>query len=228
MNTTLRRRLYGILEMKGEKSRVSTIVNAFIMILIVVNVIAIILESVRDYQLAFGPWFWYLELVSVVLFTIEYVFRLVSVRRPMRYAVSTFGIIDLLAIVPTYLSLFFVGSQYLLVIRALRLLRGDQARKGVIGPAGDRATVSARFFDDGDGVPDGADLCPATAAGEPVDADGCSASQRAQKTVVLPLTPAASLKSAVTWPSSTSRLSASRVRCSGQAGAAQIPMKHRR
>jgi voltage-gated potassium channel len=61
--------------------------------------------------------------VFTLLFTIEYVLRLLSVRRPLRYATSFFGIIDLLAIIPTYLSIFVPGSQYLLVIRILRLLR---------------------------------------------------------------------------------------------------------
>lgn len=49
--------------------------------------------------------------------------RLLSVRRPLRYATSFFGVVDLLAIIPTYLSIFVPGSQYLLVIRILRLLR---------------------------------------------------------------------------------------------------------
>ena len=53
----------------------------------------------------------------------EYVLRLLSVRRPLRYAASFFGVVDLLAIIPTYLSLLVPGSQYLLVIRILRLLR---------------------------------------------------------------------------------------------------------
>jgi hypothetical protein len=58
-----------------------------------------------------------------ILFTAEYLLRLMCVRRPAAYAVSFFGIVDLLAIVPTYLSLFIAGTQSLIVIRALRLLR---------------------------------------------------------------------------------------------------------
>lgn len=56
-------------------------------------------------------------------FTLEYLLRLISVKRPVRYATSFFGIVDLLAIVPTYLSLALPNIQYLLVIRILRLLR---------------------------------------------------------------------------------------------------------
>jgi voltage-gated potassium channel len=64
-----------------------------------------------------------LEWLFTVLFTIEYCLRLLSVRRPLRYATSFFGVVDLLAVIPTYLSILVPGSQYLLVIRILRLLR---------------------------------------------------------------------------------------------------------
>jgi voltage-gated potassium channel len=63
------------------------------------------------------------EWVFTALFTLEYAARLVSVGRPVRYAVSFFGMVDLLSVLPTYLSLFFPGAQSLLVIRSLRLLR---------------------------------------------------------------------------------------------------------
>jgi voltage-gated potassium channel len=63
------------------------------------------------------------EWVFTILFTVEYFLRLVSVRRPLAYATSFFGVVDLLAVAPTFLSLFVPGSQYLLVIRVLRLLR---------------------------------------------------------------------------------------------------------
>jgi voltage-gated potassium channel len=58
-----------------------------------------------------------------VLFTIEYVLRLISIQKPLRYVFSFLGIIDLLAIIPGYLSIFYVGAQSLLVVRSLRLLR---------------------------------------------------------------------------------------------------------
>jgi voltage-gated potassium channel len=58
-----------------------------------------------------------------LLFTVEYVLRLLTVRRPLRYATSFLGLVDLLAVLPTYLSLLLPGTQSLLVIRALRLLR---------------------------------------------------------------------------------------------------------
>jgi voltage-gated potassium channel len=63
------------------------------------------------------------EWIFTGIFTVEYVVRLLCVGKPLRYAVSFYGLVDLLAVLPTYLSLFFPGSQSLLVIRALRLLR---------------------------------------------------------------------------------------------------------
>ena len=69
------------------------------------------------WQLAIAEWFF------TVLFTVEYGARMLSVSRPLRYAKSFFGIIDLLAILPTYLSLIITGTNSLLVIRVFRLLR---------------------------------------------------------------------------------------------------------
>jgi voltage-gated potassium channel len=64
-----------------------------------------------------------LEFFFTIMFSIEYVLRVVSVRRPVRYMISFYGIVDLLAVAPTYISLFVPGAQYFLVIRTLRLLR---------------------------------------------------------------------------------------------------------
>ena len=91
--------------------------------LILLSVATVILESVREVRELHGKLLYALEWFFTVLFTIEYSLRLFSVRHPLRYARSFFGVIDLLAIIPTYLSVFLPGSQYLLVIRILRLLR---------------------------------------------------------------------------------------------------------
>lgn len=90
---------------------------------IILSVIAVILESVAEVRAEYGPLLRSIEWMFTILFTVEYGLRLVAVQRPMRYALSFFGLVDLLAIVPTYLSLIVAGSQSLLVIRALRLLR---------------------------------------------------------------------------------------------------------
>ncbi len=91
--------------------------------LILLSVATVVLESVRSVRTEYGNLLYSLEWLFTLLFTVEYVLRLLSVRRPLRYATSFFGIVDLLAIIPTYLSILLPGSQYLLVIRILRLLR---------------------------------------------------------------------------------------------------------
>jgi voltage-gated potassium channel len=91
--------------------------------LILLSVLAVMLESIGSVRARYGGWLYAAELTFTILFTLEYVLRLMSVRRPLLYASSFFGVVDLLAIVPTYLSLLVPGSHYLLVIRILRLLR---------------------------------------------------------------------------------------------------------
>ncbi len=90
---------------------------------IVISVIAVMLESVELIQIKYGNLLRGIEWVLTILFTIEYVFRLISARSAVRYARSFYGIVDLLAVLPTWISIFLAGAQTLAVIRALRLLR---------------------------------------------------------------------------------------------------------
>jgi voltage-gated potassium channel len=90
---------------------------------ILLSVIVVMLDSVSDISASYGKLLHSLEWIFTILFTVEYFLRMICVGRPIRYATSFFGIIDLLAILPTYISLLLPGSQYLLVIRVLRLLR---------------------------------------------------------------------------------------------------------
>ena len=94
-----------------------------LLIAIVISVLAVLLESVAEVRAQYGPQLRALEWILTILFTIEYFLRLMCIGRPLKYACSFYGIIDLLAILPTYLSFFVAGSQSLVVIRALRLLR---------------------------------------------------------------------------------------------------------
>jgi voltage-gated potassium channel len=91
--------------------------------LIVLSVVAVMLESMPNIRTEYGAMLHALEWTLTLLFTVEYGLRLVSVTRPARYALSFFGIVDLLAILPTYLSLLVPATQSLMVIRAIRLLR---------------------------------------------------------------------------------------------------------
>lgn len=97
--------------------------DVVLLIVIAVSVLVVMLESVESIQKVYGYWFDILEWFFTIVFTVEYVLRLYSVYKPWKYATSFFGVIDLLATVPTYLALLFVNSQYFVVIRVLRLLR---------------------------------------------------------------------------------------------------------
>jgi voltage-gated potassium channel len=83
----------------------------------------VMLDSVAPLRAEHGPQLRLLEWIFTLLFTVEYVLRLWSVTRPRAYALSFFGIIDLFAVVPTWLSLFLPGGQALAVIRVLRVIR---------------------------------------------------------------------------------------------------------
>lgn len=90
---------------------------------ILISVSVVLLDSIESVRIRHGNLFYSIEWFFTIIFSIEYTLRLISVKRPLKYALSFLGIIDLLAIIPTYFSLIFPGSQYLLVIRVLRLLR---------------------------------------------------------------------------------------------------------
>ena len=90
---------------------------------IVVSVIVVMLDSVSRIRNEYGKLLRLLEWSITILFTVEYTLRLYCIGRPVRYMTSFFGVVDLLSILPTYLSLMVPGSRYLGVIRVLRLLR---------------------------------------------------------------------------------------------------------
>ena len=97
--------------------------DVLLILSIVLSVVLVMLDSVSDINQKYGDLLFIGEWVFTLLFTIEYVLRLYSVGRPLSYATSFFGIVDLMAILPTYLSLIFPGAQFFLVIRILRVLR---------------------------------------------------------------------------------------------------------
>lgn len=90
---------------------------------IILSVLTVMLDSVDAVRNDHGDLLDVLEWFFTLIFTIEYFLRLVCSARPLRYATSFFGIVDLFAIIPTYISLLLPGSQYLVVIRILRVLR---------------------------------------------------------------------------------------------------------
>ena len=94
-----------------------------LIVLILLSVGAVFLESMRGMRQIMGRELLIAEWAFTLLFSIEYILRLTAVKRPIRYALSFYGLVDLLAILPTYISLFVPGAQYFLVIRILRVLR---------------------------------------------------------------------------------------------------------
>ena len=99
------------------------IFDIILLLLIVASIIVVMLDSVKSFHLQYKNLFNILEWVFTLLFTIEYILRLISIGKPLRYIVSFLGLVDLLAIIPSYLSIIMAGAQSLLVLRALRLLR---------------------------------------------------------------------------------------------------------
>ncbi|HKJ04541.1 MAG TPA: ion transporter [Geopsychrobacteraceae bacterium] len=97
--------------------------DVLLIVCILASVVAVMLDSIGAVRLQFGTLLYGIEWFFTVLFTVEYLMRLACVGRPLKYATSFYGVVDLLAIIPTYLSLMLPGSQYLLVIRILRILR---------------------------------------------------------------------------------------------------------
>lgn len=91
--------------------------------LILSSILVVMLDSVRPVQAAYGAVLNRAELVLTLLFTVEYVLRLIAARHASHYARSFFGVVDLLSIVPGYLALLLPGAEALLIVRVLRLLR---------------------------------------------------------------------------------------------------------
>ena len=117
----LKEKIHIVIE--GTDTPVGRFFDVVLLIGIALSVVVVMLDSVLYLRLQYGRIFLYAEWFFTILFTIEYLLRLYSAPNRKRYAFSFFGVIDLLALLPSYLSYFFVGTQYLLVVRILRILR---------------------------------------------------------------------------------------------------------
>lgn len=90
---------------------------------ILVSVVIVMLETVKGFDIKYHQELIVLEWIITIFFTLEYILRIISIKKPLKYIFSFYGIIDLIATLPMYFSLFFVGTSVLTVVRALRLLR---------------------------------------------------------------------------------------------------------
>ena len=94
-----------------------------LIISILFSIILVMLDSITGYHDNYGEIFYFIEWVLTILFTLEYVLRIYCIRLPSSYIFSFYGIVDLMALIPTYLSLLFPGAHIFSVVRVLRVLR---------------------------------------------------------------------------------------------------------
>lgn len=107
----------------GTDTREGRLFDIILMICILASVFIVIFETVPTIRDKYYDLFHALEWIFTIVFTIEYILRIYSTYQPKRYVLSFYGLVDLISVLPTYLSFFIAGSQQLMVIRALRLLR---------------------------------------------------------------------------------------------------------
>lgn len=104
-------------------TKIGRLFDQFLIAFILLSVATVVADSVQVIHLKAGFYFTLLEWMFTLFFTLEYIARLICVRQPLRYALSFFGIVDLLSLLPTYIALFVPEAHALIDVRALRLLR---------------------------------------------------------------------------------------------------------
>ena len=120
-HSLIKNKIHIIIE--GTDTPAGKLFDVLILVVIITSVLVVMLDSVLFLRLQYGRLFFVAEWFFTILFTIEYALRLYSAPNRRRYVTSFYGAVDLLALLPTYLSLFFAGTHYLLVVRILRILR---------------------------------------------------------------------------------------------------------
>ena len=99
------------------------IFDVILLIAILASIVFVMLETVKEFDQKYHTFLNIAEWVITILFTLEYIGRIIAIKRPSKYIFSFYGIIDLLSTIPKYLSFIFVGTHALVALRALRLLR---------------------------------------------------------------------------------------------------------
>lgn len=107
----------------GVNTPAGRLFDMLLLLVILLSVLLVMLESVESLDLKYHEFLVLSEWIITIFFTIEYILRIFSSQKPLKYITSFYGIIDLISILPMYLSFFIAGSKILSVIRALRLLR---------------------------------------------------------------------------------------------------------
>ncbi|KGL63675.1 ion transporter [Polaribacter sp. Hel1_85] len=120
-NTSWKHRLHEIIY--EADTRAGKLFDVVLLIAILASILLVMLESVESFDAKYHNFLNISEWIITILFSIEYILRIISIKKPLKYIFSFYGIIDLLSTIPKYLSLFFIGSHHLAALRALRLLR---------------------------------------------------------------------------------------------------------
>jgi len=120
-NDELRKKIYTVVF--GSDTTAGRLFDLILLVLILLSIASVVLESVASLRKKYLFYIQVAEWIFTVLFTIEYALRVYSSKKPRVYIFSFYGLIDLIAILPTYISLLFGGVHYLVVVRAFRLLR---------------------------------------------------------------------------------------------------------
>ena len=107
----------------GTHTPAGKLFDIILLIAIIYSIIIVMLESVKSYDTKYHNFFNISEWVITILFSIEYILRIICVNKPKKYILSFYGVVDLLSTLPKYISFFILDSQFLSVLRALRLLR---------------------------------------------------------------------------------------------------------
>jgi voltage-gated potassium channel len=107
----------------GTSTKAGRYFDLILLGLILLSVLLVMMETVTEFDFKYHAELVLLEWIITGFFTIEYFLRIISINKPWKYILSFYGIIDLLAILPMYLSFFFIGTSILSVVRSLRLLR---------------------------------------------------------------------------------------------------------
>lgn len=107
----------------GTHTPAGKLFDIVLLVVILYSIIVVMLESVPAINARYHSFLDISEWIVTILFTIEYILRIICIKKPGRYIFSFFGIIDLLSTIPKYLSFFVAGSQFITAFRALRLLR---------------------------------------------------------------------------------------------------------
>jgi len=154
MDTSLKQKLYRIIFDTDTKK--GKLFDISLLIIILLSIFFVMLESVSSISEKYGSMLKIAEWIITIIFSAEYLLRILIVKKPSKYIFSFYGIIDLLSFLPSYIGLVIIGGHSLMIIRALRLLRvfrilkisryTKESKKLMVSLRASRAKISVFLF----------------------------------------------------------------------------------